>query len=213
MFKLGRSFCCSGDKNKRLSLDHKSRKSDTIILFLFPLGRKMAWLLRVYTFLRPSLAENVLSSCVIIMIGLQSGLDITQSFGYSFDPIVPSSKNSIKYGRSDFVLSKNVSRYFITSSHLCLSKNTSFCTSFHLYPKRLSYFWAVLEQIPAYQSISLFSRTMLPAKIDCSSSSGVSSSSCASSGRLAFKYPFTNWAKEYEVISNILLTMLISKHL
>ena len=210
--ELARSFCCWGDKDNKLSLDHGSRKSDTIIPFTFLLGRKMPWPLRVHTFLRLSLAENVLSSYVIIMICLWSGLLTAQSSGYSFGTIVPSSKKPTKYGRSDFISLRNVSRYSITSSRSCPSKNTLFCTSFHLYPKRWSHFWAVFERILARRSISPFSHTLLPAKIDCSSPSGVSSSSCASSGRFACKYPFTNWAKEYEVIPNILLTRLIGKH-
>ncbi len=152
------------------------------------------------------------SSFVILMISLRPGLSTSQSSGYSFDTIVPSSKNPTKYCRSDFISLRKVSRYFITSSSSCPLKNTSFCTFFHLYFKRLSHFRAVFEQMLACRSISPFPPTVLSAKIDCSSFSGVSRSSCASSGRLACKYRFTNWAKEYEVIPNILLTRLVGKH-
>lgn len=176
-----------------MSLDYESRKSDTIILFPFPLSRKISWLLRVHTFLLYSLlAENILSSYMIIIIGLQSGLFTAQLSGNFFGTIVSSSKNSIKYSRSDFILLKNVSRYLITSLHSCPSKNTPFCTFFHLYSKRSSRFQAVFKQIAACWSISLFYLTMLPAKIDCSSPSGISSSFCASSGRFAYKYLITN---------------------
>ena len=185
------SYCWEGKDNK-LSLDHRSKKSDTIIFFPFLLGLKMPWPLRVYTFLYSLLAKNVFSSCVIIMIDLWSGLPTTQSFGYFFSTIVPSSKNFTKYGRSDFISSRNISQYSITSSRSYPSKNTPFCTSFDLYPKQLSHFRAIFEQIPACQSISLFSCTALSVKIDCSSLSGVSSSFCASSGQFTYKYPFTN---------------------
>lgn len=121
-------------------------------------------------------------------------------------------KNSTKYDRSDFILLKNVFWYSIMSLRLCPSKNTPFCIIFYLYPKQLSHFRAVLERIPACRSISLFSHTVLHAKIDCSSPSSVSNSSYTSSGQFAYKYPFTNWAKEYEVIPNILLIILIGKH-
>ena len=210
--ELAKSFCCWGDKDNKLIFDHGSRKSDTIISFIFPLGRKMPWPLRVHAFLRPLLAKNVLSTCVIIMIGLWSGPATLQSSGYSFGTIVPSSKNSTKYGKSDFISLRNVSRYSITSSRSCPSKTTPFCTYFHLHLKRLSHFWAVLERIPACRSISPFFCTLLPAKIDYSRFTGVSSSFCTSSSQFDCKYPFTNLAKEYEVIPNILLTRLIGKH-
>ncbi len=114
------------------------------------------------------------------MIGFQSGSPTAQSSGYSFDTIVPPSKNSTKYDRSDFISLRIVSQYSITSSRSCISKNIPFCTFFYLYLQLLSYFRAVLERIPARQSISPFSRTVLPAKIDYSSLSSVSNSSCAS---------------------------------
>ena len=147
--KLASFFCCWRSKNNGLSLDYRSRKSDTIIPFLFSLGLKMPWSLRVYIFLRPSLAEIILSFYVIIMIDLQSGSLTTQLSWYSFGTIVPFLKNITKYSRSDFIFLRKVFWYSITSSRSCPSKNTPFCIFFHLYPKRLSYFRAVLEQIPA----------------------------------------------------------------
>ena len=212
ILELARSTYCLKYKDNRLSLDHGSKKFDTIILFLLPLNLKMAWLLWVHTFLRLSLAENIFLSYVIIMIGLLSSHLTVQSFGYSLITIIPSSKNSTKYDKRDFILLKNISWYSIISLHSYLSKNTPYCTFFHLYCKWLSDISAVFEWIPVCQSISLLSRTVLPAKIDCSSTSGIFSSSFASSGWFAYRYLFTNWAKEYEAISNILLTMLIGKH-
>ncbi len=85
-------------------------------------------------------------------------------------------------------------------------KKYSFLYFFHLYPKRLSHFRAVLERIPARQSIFPSYCTVLPLKIDYSSPSGISSSSGASLGQFVRRYPLTNKAKEYEVISIILLT-------
>lgn len=133
------------DKKKRLSLDYNNKKSDTIILFLFLLCLKIPWLLRVCTFFYLLLAENIFSLYIIMITSLFSGPPIMQSLWYSFDIIVSSFENLTKYDRGDFILFRNVSWYSITFSHSCPSKNTLFYTFFHLYPKQLSHFRAVLE--------------------------------------------------------------------
>ena len=89
---------------------------------------------------------------------------------------------------------------------LCLLKNTLFCTSFHLYPKRLSHFHAILERIPACQSTFLSEHTIRLLKIDSFNPSGIFNSSGASLGQFMHRYSLTNRAKEYEIILIILLT-------
>lgn len=190
--KLASSSCCWTGRDKRLSLDKGSKKSDIIIPLLLPFGRRIPCPLRVYTFRRPSFAEKVLSSCVIMIIGFRFGLPTAQSCGYSFGNIEPSLENSTKYDKSAFISSRNVFLYSTISSHSWPLKKTLFCTSFYLYPKRLSNFRAVLEQIPVRRSTSPFKQIVLPDKIDYSSPSGVSSSSCPNSGRFARKYLLTN---------------------
>lgn len=102
------------------------------------------------------------------------------------------------------------------SIQLCLYiytyKKTLFYIRFSIYIPAvklfLRSFWAIL----AYQSIFPFFCIVFSAKIDYFSPSGISNSFNTSSNQFAYKYRFTNWAKKYKVIFNILLTLLIGKY-
>ena len=75
--------------------------------------------------------KNIFLSYVIIMIDLFFDLFTAQLLKYFFDTIILSFKNSIKYSKNNFILSKNISQYFIIFLCLCPSENIPFCIFFY----------------------------------------------------------------------------------
>lgn len=84
-------------------------------------------------------------------------------------------------------------------------KKYIFPTFFDLYPKQLSYFCRVFEQVPACQSIFLFKHIILLFKINSFNFFRIFNSFDANSGRFIYRYSLTNRTKKYEVIPIILL--------
>lgn len=75
-------------------------------------------------------------------------------------------------------------------------KITPFSISFYLYPKQLSHFLAVFEQIPAWRSIISSTCIVFLHKIDYSNSSYISISIHTNLDCCMYKYFFINYAKK-----------------